>query len=461
MPKTVHKSKFQEWRGLDRISLVVHEMKCIFREITKDDFGIDGEIEVVEEKPDGTGYQTTGGVIKVQAKSGMSYVKQDTPERFVSPVKKDDLETWCRANYSTVYIVYHPNDDKLYWKEVKNYVKNTPGVWQPPLYITFDKAQDEFSPGCFQSVRSLAPSSQSTRISFSASEQLFSNLLKIKRIPRVWSAPCTVRHYDDVRHSIQGFVTPFNVVADRIYSFSNLYEKACNLRKFCDAAKIHEESLDDWWDDLVLQRNYVFMLNQLLGIHLRSCGLRYNKKFSRNYFPRENEDDDEFKTEWYNMRTSQKIPGRLTAKHYIYGYDEFWRHLAANITFQRIGESWFLQIIPKYFFTEDGIQPWESEKVGEYTTRIKAQERNPNVLNHVLFWSYILTRSERCKTTSKEMKIMLDGHIIMIIERMPFTGVANFAIPFDPAIYEEPTSSDQLNFLGTLFELEEDDDDEF
>jgi hypothetical protein len=76
MPKTIPPSKFQEWKGLDRISQIVHEMKCIFREISKDDFGIDGEIEVVVEKPDGQGYQCTGVIIKVQAKSGMSYVKR-------------------------------------------------------------------------------------------------------------------------------------------------------------------------------------------------------------------------------------------------------------------------------------------------------------------------------------------------------------------------------------------------
>ncbi len=67
MPKTVPESKFQEWKVLDRISLIV-------REITKDDFGIDGEIEIVIPKPDGKGYEATGGIIKVQAKSGMSYV---------------------------------------------------------------------------------------------------------------------------------------------------------------------------------------------------------------------------------------------------------------------------------------------------------------------------------------------------------------------------------------------------
>ena len=47
MGKTVSSTKKTEWKGLDRISAVVHEMGNIWREMTKDDFGLDGEIEVV------------------------------------------------------------------------------------------------------------------------------------------------------------------------------------------------------------------------------------------------------------------------------------------------------------------------------------------------------------------------------------------------------------------------------
>jgi hypothetical protein len=106
-----------------------------------------------------------------------------------------------------------------------------------------------------------------------------------------------------------------------------------------------------------------------------------------------------------------------------------------------IGSSWFLQIIPKYFFTVDGENPFDAEKVGSYTTRIKASEKNPHVLNHVLFWSHVLSQSK------PEINIELDFEIIMIIEKLPLSGIADFAIPYDPAIYEEPEPTDQLDFF--------------
>ena len=442
-------------------SLIVHEMKCLFREINKDDVGIDGEIEILIPKPDSRGYQTTGGIIKVQSKSGMSYVKQDTETSFASPVRKDDLELWYSSNYPTLYIVYHPEDDKLYWQEIQSYVKDTPNVWQPPHKILFNKATDEFTSNCFQSVRALAPTANSPRISFTEQERLFSNLLRIRRMPEVWSAPTTAKSYEGVKSSIQGFVRlPFQVSSGRIYSLSDLNQASCVLRAHCDTSDIRIEEVEAWWADEDKRRAYVFMLNQLLGIHLRRCGIRYNKRFHRNYFPRTNQADLEFQTGWYNIRTNHQVPLRQTAKFYTYGFDRFWRHTAAEMGFRFIGRTWFLQIIPKYFFTQDGIIPWDSDKVGEYTTQIKAYETNLNVLNHVLFWADVLSRDNPSSANIEDIVIRLDLRRVMIIEKLPVLGISKFAIPYDPATFEEPKPSGQLSLSSWFDHSDEDVDDD-
>lgn len=459
MPKTVPESKFQEWKGLDRISLIVHEMKCIFREISKDDFGIDGEIEVVVPKSDGKGYETTGGIIKVQAKSGMSYVKGDSTTSFFSPVKKEDLELWYRANFPTIYVVYHPDDDKLYWKEIQSYVKNTPNVWAPPFKITFNKTQDEFTPSCFDKVRDFAPLTDHSRISFVEQERLFSNLFRVRKIPKVWSAPTKRKNDSTVRQSINGFVPPFLISSGRLFSFSNLYEEKCVLRSYCDTSKINKEKVESWWENDDKKKDYVYLLNQLLGIHLRRCNIRYNRQFRRNYFPRENNTDLEFKTNWYNLRT-KRHPDRLTAKFYKYGFDIFWRHAAAELSFKMIGKEWFLQLIPKYFFTTDGVTPWDSEKVGPFTTQIKADENNYHFLNHVLFWADILSRANPPSAEEEEIIFTLDLHTVLALQKLPISGVANFAIPFDPATFEDEVEKPVQIDMFNLLKLVEDDEDE-
>lgn len=51
-------------------------MQYFWREISKDNIGIDGEIDLLESRPDGKGAIATGKIIKVQAKSGSAYLKR-------------------------------------------------------------------------------------------------------------------------------------------------------------------------------------------------------------------------------------------------------------------------------------------------------------------------------------------------------------------------------------------------
>lgn len=432
MPKTVPVSKFQEWKGLDRISLIVHEMRCIFREITKDDFGLDGEIEVVREKPDGTGYETTGGIIKVQAKSGESYVKQDSVGTFITPVQKSDLEAWYNAPYPVFFIVYHPKDDRLYYKEIKSYVLTTRGIFQAPLHISFDKTTDEFTPDCRGKI-SQAASVSPPRVSRNQREQLYSNLLVVKRGPKsIWVAPTEAKDFSEIRELISGFLPPFTVSGGKLYTLADLVDDRCPLRNFCETKEICSIPAEQWANanDNDTRRDYVFLLNQLLGSHLRRCGLAYSRDFQRNYFPRENDTETIFKEDWYNVRTARAAPPRTVARYYEYGLTKFWRHLAVNLSFRHIGSSWFLQVIPKYFFTEDGEIPCSKELVGPYTTGIKAVERNLHVFNHVLFWSDVLS------SRHPVIKLSLYFKTIMTIEKLPLSGIANFAIADDPAVYD-------------------------
>ena len=151
-------------------------------QINKSDFGIDGEIELLIPRPDGKGYHVTGGILKVQAKSGRSYIVQNSDSHFAAKSSKDDFELWYKANFITLFIIYHPEDDKLYWKEMKSYLESTPDVWRPPYKILFDKVTDVFDPACVDKLRAIAKVSP-LRVSYVDREKLFSNLLKIRKTP--------------------------------------------------------------------------------------------------------------------------------------------------------------------------------------------------------------------------------------------------------------------------------------
>ena len=452
MGKTVTASKFSEWKGLDRISPIVHSMPSIFREISKDDFGIDGEIEIVVAKASGEGFETTGGIIKVQSKSGASYIRQDTEQSFSTPVERNDLEAWVGANVPVIFIVYHPDDDALYWKDIKHYVKTTPLMFQPPLRIFFDKSKDRFDEACYPALCALALISPPP-ISSLQKERLYSNLLLVKSAPRlVTQANTAYGHMREVREQLKGFVPPFCITDGQLLTLSDLRNPQCPLRLFCDITTIRDLPTARWIEEEQGANNYIFLLNQLLSAHLRRNGLHYQHDFHRHYFPRLDDMREEFKYEWLSVRTGHTAY-RTVVRHYRYGKESYWRHLAAQFSFKRFGNLLCLQILPKYFYTTDGQTPYDTAKVGPATTRIKAVEHNSNVLNQILLWADFL--SERSPT----IELRLDGRTLMVIEKEPLSGIAPFAIVNDPAVYDEA----ELDNQPTLFDLwegmnEEDDD---
>lgn len=105
MGKTVTASTFSEWRGLDHLRCMVHALRCIYIEMTKDDVGVDAEIGGVVAKTSGKeGYETVGGIVNVQAKSGESDVVRDGPESFATPVDRNDLLTWKSSTFPIIFI---------------------------------------------------------------------------------------------------------------------------------------------------------------------------------------------------------------------------------------------------------------------------------------------------------------------------------------------------------------------
>jgi hypothetical protein len=464
MPKIVPNSKFQELKGLDRIQIAVHEMKCLWRELNKDDIGIDGEIEVLEPKPDGKGAIPTNKIIKVQAKSGKSYIKFNSPDGFQVPVDKDDLDYWAKSNYPIIFIVYHPEDDQLYWKDIKGYVKSTPDIFQAPIKFIFDKRVDIFPPQNNDRIFEIAQVS-TPRVRTDQQEKLFSNLFLVQRVPKtIWAAPALAnldhKSIQAILRSRKVFVPPFAIERGNIYTISDLNRSTSVLREFCSIEKISTESEAIWRANKDWRRAYVSMLNRLLRAYTYRCNLQYAKEFKRFYFPKNDNSDDPVKMQWISQRTKSKDT-RTVAEYYEYGNNRFWRHLAASLNFRLIGSNWFFEINPKYFFTIDGETAWDPEKVGPYTTSKKALERNPHVLNHVLFWAQYLSQG------NNNIQLQLDQEVILTIEKIPFSGLANFSITDDPAIYIEPPQVNQMDFLKQFFndddyktEAEEDGDTE-
>src|SRR5437763_13774930 len=108
MSKTVLEGKFTEHQGLDRIAAIVHAMKHLWRPISQDDVGIDGEIDILVPNEQASGYTVAGGLSKAQSTSGESDIRRATATACSPPVSKGDSEYWLRLTSPAPFIASHP-----------------------------------------------------------------------------------------------------------------------------------------------------------------------------------------------------------------------------------------------------------------------------------------------------------------------------------------------------------------
>src|SRR5262249_6578189 len=121
-------SKMKKWTqqettanlGIAKIYQVVISMGFIWRPTANSDVGIDGEIELVEDRA------ATAKIIKVQVKSGASYFRKEDQRSFELHASTDDLEYWRLANNPVLVAVYHPEKDSLFAVHIQGYMEAYP-----------------------------------------------------------------------------------------------------------------------------------------------------------------------------------------------------------------------------------------------------------------------------------------------------------------------------------------------
>lgn len=98
--------------GVSSVEKIINQMGMIFREQPVDDYGIDAQIEIVENKC------ATGKLIAVQIKSGNSYFKELTPNSIIYRGKRKHYDYWLNHSLPVIIVLYDPEKDKCYWNIV-------------------------------------------------------------------------------------------------------------------------------------------------------------------------------------------------------------------------------------------------------------------------------------------------------------------------------------------------------
>ena len=392
MAKRVPTTKGIENKGLIAIVQFADNLGWAWRPTPNDDYGLDGELEPVEEG------EPTGKIIKVQVKSGRSYLKGETDSSFYYLASKDDLQYWDSVNVPVLLVVHDPASGRTYGAEVHSALQDDPSV-RRTRRIPFDKGENLLAQASESRLLAVAKDEQRSGRIFrrpggGLSENLYSNLLPILSLPRfIYGAPTDCRTQADIRTRLgERRKTPAIPADGMLWTFADLNAQDCSLRVLCNAAKITRQSRHDWQADPNRSRLLVQLFNTCLRKKLAANGLIYDLDKNRYYFPPD--DGGERRFTWRSLRNQINKP--VVYPHVgSTGAVDYWVHWAARFRFMFFGRPAYLMVEPAMVFTRDGTQLVGGEEMGRLATARASHRYNRNVLGFLFFWKEFLREGNR------------------------------------------------------------------
>lgn len=291
--------------------------------------------------------------------------------------------------------------------------------------------------------------------SHTSQEWLYSNLLPIEEHPAIiYSASSLYRSSDQVRALLHDtYKPPFIPKEKRLWTFSDLTQLDCPLRRACDVNQITQTDSTTWWHDDNHRLWLTDLYNQCLRRKCFSLGLLFDWQHNRFYFPPDGDRDRVIDYQASKRRARRRV---------AYSYrSSFWVHQAVQLSFVFIADQWYLKVEPAYTFTRDSVEFLDSRQVGPLATRRKARDYNQNVFNHLIFWREFLS-------SGREDIVLLCGDQQMVVSKYYERSRADFGIltdhtdlldsePLEPDIGEELFAESTEEDEGMYLEEDEND----
>jgi len=363
------------------VGKLVSEIGHIWRPNTSD-FGIDGQIEVVDRDS-----HPTGKTISVQVKTtSAARMPGETDEEFTFTCSAKDLEYWMGASEPVLLVVVRLNQERAWWKRLDTWFAEPRR--RRSRVVTFNKVDDILGPGSQHQIAAAATPLHDPLPLVRSSETLTTNLLTVKRFaPTIHCAETEIIDRQEAWAAMTGkgqFESGFTLWRNQLYSFAPLTGALAALCK-----GIHRSFPSAEWeksDDHDVRRSFVSLLNfTLRAMHYKE--LRYQR--DKHYVFHIASSD-------LNPRKVKvgKGSGRTVFEVYRDAENKvrYCRHYAAYLNFRKCEDEWFQEINPTYHFTRDGDR--ESIFSSEQLAKIKRLERNAAVKGLVEHWAVFLTQGQ-------------------------------------------------------------------
>ena len=250
------------------------------------------------------------------------------------------------------------------------------------------------------------------------SELLLSNLLPVKDAPKqIWSGKTSLTEPSDVKRIVTD-ADCFILRGGRLYTFAQLTDHLCPLRKVIDeGSQIACEKIGDWLNEKDKGNWFISLLNQLLEEYLASRRIQRESKGRFFFQPTEG-----------GKTRSEAVggdePRMVAAQKPSADGTSFWVHHAARMKFIRLGYRIFLQLEPTYLFTSDGQHPLAGKSMGRMVVMWGGRQQNVDVLRNFVFWMRFLACGQ------KEIRIPA-GSGSLVLSALSGTASMNVGIEAD------------------------------
>lgn len=395
-PKKVSAQAITGQRGVNLVERIVLEMGCAWNATNQStEAGIDGEIELID--PDTRAASNT--VVRVQVKGTLGRWQAETLDTFEYPVDERDLAYWMSGNTPVILVVTRPQEGEAYWVDVKGHF-DTPAA-KKARKVRFDKRTMAFTKDSLRDLAAIAlPKSMGLYFAPRPKEEtLYTNLLRVTRMPtRLWLGETDLRAgrgaFQALRDHGLGEVEEFVLDNRRILTPHDLTDP--RWRPLVDRGTVEEFPASDWADarDPEKRGLFVQLLNRCLHTRAWQEGIVRRKDDDALYF-RASADLEPRQVPFQSVKEGAI---RTVFKGYPYpkgdrvGEIWYYRHAACHAQFRRYDATWYLEILPTYHFTTDGLRRhWRAE---ELLAGIKKREKQGAVMYQVVMWAAILRGAE-------------------------------------------------------------------
>jgi len=297
-----------------------------------------------------------------------------------------------QGNVPVILVISRPKTDEAYWVSLKDYFSD-PQV-RKQRRVIFDKKNDSFDVVARERLMSIGvgadvgPYFGPDR----RSEELVSNLLRIVRFaPTLYLGQGRQKHRRAIMDALYAYEEnpPYDWVmrGGKVLSFHDLDE--ARWLGAIDPGTVESFAVAEWSDtkDSERRADFAELLKQCLGQKLWPYGIRYNADHEYFYFmpPK----GSKTRQEGYDS-TSKRSARTVVSAYPNEEATAFVRHYAVAVQFHRWQDVWYVELTPKYHFTEDGRKPLEHYQA--LLKGIRRKEWNPDLRQQLLVWADVLTR---------------------------------------------------------------------